>query len=365
MSDNSQQVISFDEILRGKSARITTIDGKMYISAIDIVMALTDKDNNQAAEVLRKLDNYDREELEENLRHFQFQGQGQRPTPVVDLAGAITLVDSLKCQRAREYKRDITKLFQKMLQTESSTPTVDMSPKTDKNTPQPKLKVGYVYATTSDAFPGLVKIGRTDNLSKRMSSANTFCAPAPHVIVASASSLDNVRDENKAHCHFRDRHVKGEFFRVSVEEVQTYFDEHIESNFKKEMDMAQAGLLDQTYNTKGVPADLLFKHWFGFDINQVKMSQNASDDDNDDGLVSLDIWERRVRIKRIQADTRRVEAEIKRVEAETKRVQAETRQAQVDTIEKASSTYTKLCSNGIMDDRARNIFKECLLANIQ
>ena len=75
MSDNSQQVISFDEILRGKSARITTIDGKMYISAIDIVMALTDKDNNQAAEVLRKLDNYDREELEENLRHFQFPGE--------------------------------------------------------------------------------------------------------------------------------------------------------------------------------------------------------------------------------------------------------------------------------------------------
>lgn len=75
MSDNSQQVISFDEILRGKSARITTIDGKMYISAIDIVMALTDKDNNQAAEVLRKLDNYDREELEENLRHFQFPGK--------------------------------------------------------------------------------------------------------------------------------------------------------------------------------------------------------------------------------------------------------------------------------------------------
>lgn len=85
MSDNSQQVISFDEILRGKSARITTIDGKMYISAIDIVMALTDKDNNQASEVIRRLNDYDKEELEENMKNIQFPGKYPEQAFLLDL----------------------------------------------------------------------------------------------------------------------------------------------------------------------------------------------------------------------------------------------------------------------------------------
>jgi hypothetical protein len=34
--------------------------------------------------------------------------------------------------------------------------------------------------TKSPAFPGLIKIGKTEDFAKRLTQLNTACAPAPH-----------------------------------------------------------------------------------------------------------------------------------------------------------------------------------------
>jgi hypothetical protein len=47
----------------------------------------------------------------------------------------------------------------------------------------------WVYGMCSPAFPGKIKIGRTNNLAMRLSYANIFCAPAPHVYVATVPTL--------------------------------------------------------------------------------------------------------------------------------------------------------------------------------
>ena len=88
-------------------------------------------------------------------------------------------------------------------------------------------KTGYVYATVSAAFPGLVKIGRTMDVDARISSLNTGCAPAPHVIVALAPTFDPVGDECLVHAFFADRRREGEFFAVPVAEVAAFFAHHI------------------------------------------------------------------------------------------------------------------------------------------
>ena len=92
----------------------------------------------------------------------------------------------------------------------------------------------YVYATKSPAFPGLIKIGKTENVARRLSQLNTSCAPAPHVIIAVAPSFDESRDERAAHAFFSDRRHQGEFFALDEAEVLTYFKTHITAQYNKE-----------------------------------------------------------------------------------------------------------------------------------
>jgi hypothetical protein len=94
-------------------------------------------------------------------------------------------------------------------------------------------QVKYVYAMQSAAFPDTLKIGRSNNVKNRLKSSNTFCKPAPFQVVASMQSMDNVRDEKLIHSKFAAKHVKGEFFLVSTEEViQTFLS--FEAGFEKE-----------------------------------------------------------------------------------------------------------------------------------
>ena len=98
----------------------------------------------------------------------------------------------------------------------------------------------YVYALKSLAFPDLIKIGRATDVSQRMHALNTSVAPSPFYLVASASTLDAARDEHETHQHFQDRHVNGEFFRVTPEEIQDWFDNHISARFREEIDSCDA-----------------------------------------------------------------------------------------------------------------------------
>lgn len=93
----------------------------------------------------------------------------------------------------------------------------------------------YIYATKSAAFPGLIKIGRTEDVAKRLSQLNTSCAPAPHVIVAVAPSFDKVRDEKTAHAFFSDARREGEFFELGDAEVIFYFATHITAQYNTEL----------------------------------------------------------------------------------------------------------------------------------
>ena len=83
-----------------------------------------------------------------------------------------------------------------------------------------QTSIEYIYATASDAFPGLVKIGRTQDIQKRLASANTFCAPMPHRLLFSVPTMQSVLDEKRVHDFFKERHVAGEFFRVTPAEVE-------------------------------------------------------------------------------------------------------------------------------------------------
>jgi hypothetical protein len=77
-------------------------------------------------------------------------------------------------------------------------------------------QVSYVYGTKSDAFPGLVKIGRTLDVDARLASLNTGCEPAPHNVVDVAPTFDATRDEAWAHSFFSSACKEGEFFEVTV-----------------------------------------------------------------------------------------------------------------------------------------------------
>ena len=81
----------------------------------------------------------------------------------------------------------------------------------------------YVYAVKSPAFPGLIKIGRTQNVRERLSQLNTSCAPCPFVVVVVSPTLDFVRDEKLAHEFFSSQRREGEFFSVSETEVKDFF----------------------------------------------------------------------------------------------------------------------------------------------
>jgi hypothetical protein len=92
----------------------------------------------------------------------------------------------------------------------------------------------YVYATKSTAFPGLIKIGHTGDMVSRLVSLNTGCAPAPHVPVAVAPSVDSARDEKAAHDFFASKRVQGEFFNISEADVKAFFAEHITARYQSE-----------------------------------------------------------------------------------------------------------------------------------
>ena len=83
--------------------------------------------------------------------------------------------------------------------------------------------ISYIYASKSAAFPGLIKIGKTQDVAQRLSQLNTGCAPAPHTVVAVATTFNKDKDEKEAHQHFAAFRREGEFFEVSELDVQTYF----------------------------------------------------------------------------------------------------------------------------------------------
>ena len=76
-----------------------------------------------------------------------------------------------------------------------------------------------VYILKNEFMPGLIKIGRTDDLTKRLKQLYTTSLPHPFEVHYAAIVEDAVRDEMWLHSIFADRRLKNnrEFFDVSPE----------------------------------------------------------------------------------------------------------------------------------------------------
>ena len=103
-------------------------------------------------------------------------------------------------------------------------------------TTAPYGTTGFVYCLQSDAYPDLLKIGRSKNVTERLAAFNTGCAPMPLRLVAQVKTLNAVRDEKRAHAHFASVRKEGEYFRTTVAEVQTFFNHHITPTYLDELE---------------------------------------------------------------------------------------------------------------------------------
>ena len=201
---------------------------------------------------------------------IQLPGSGRRKTPTCTVEGLLKLLTILGGKVSQAFKLEAFDILERYLDGDTQLCT-EIHENKALGKPQSYAKftekvlkraetlieneanmmpvVGYVYATQSTAFPGLIKIGRTVDVDARLISLNTSCAPVPHMVVAVAPTLDNIRDEKMAHQFFASKRVQGEFFEISEAEVKAYFTKHIISIFH--VDMAERLVLMQGSEING------------------------------------------------------------------------------------------------------------------
>ena len=183
-------------------------------------------------------------EVQVLCQYLQFPGRGQRNTPCLPLRdlpkllmmlggkvadafkdhtlailqrylnGDLSLCKEVKANKQMGHKRSYAKFMNAVLD--------DAQERMNEELKEMPPTV-YIYAACSDTFPGLVKIGRSRDVKARLSSANTFVAPAPHKLLCMAPTFDAPRDEATTHAHFAQYRREGEFFEVSPKQVEAYF----------------------------------------------------------------------------------------------------------------------------------------------
>ena len=79
---------------------------------------------------------------------------------------------------------------------------------------------GYVYAIESAAFPGFVKIGRTNNVKRRLEAINFSLPINQYELVASFSTYNAVMDEKLTQEHFKKFCFETEYFKISDDDKQ-------------------------------------------------------------------------------------------------------------------------------------------------
>jgi len=244
----------------GRVVRGMEHEGNLQISVFDYInrgcakQATSSYGNTTFHRLLRNGGKY-KDILEKLYIYLRFPGQGNHRTPCMTLQGLLVLTDILGSKISNAFRYETFSVLQRYLDGDTSMCAeilenqslgkrksyanfVDRVAKraqvdAEKQAQEPPA-VSYVYATKSEAFPNLIKIGRSCNLAARLSSLNTSCAPAPHAIIASAMTLDSVRDEALAHAFFASARKEGEFFEVSLEEVESFFANHITNQYQLE-----------------------------------------------------------------------------------------------------------------------------------
>ena len=225
------QAITFEEVIEGQASTVRVTEDKMIV-ANDLIMAITGSNRNDAAKTLARIpeDIFSHDKL--SIKNLP--GKGNSQIKVVSLPDAIELVMVLPGKMSKMYCKKIADVIVRYLDGDQS-----MCHEIVANGNMGKIKsytkfaqkiagevefdeqstFGYVYATCSSAFPGLIKIGKAVDVAKRVSQLSTGCAPAPHMVVAVAPSLDYTRDEKLAHEKFANQRREGEFFEISKEEI--------------------------------------------------------------------------------------------------------------------------------------------------
>lgn len=227
-------------------------------------------------------------------------------------------------------------------------------------------QIKYVYAVKSAAFPGLIKIGRTQNMRERLSQLNVSCAPAPFVVVAVSPTLDYVRDEKMAHEFFSSQRRKGEFFSASESAVKDIF-KTIQENF--EVESSQPLVVDSAADTTRKAQDQVCRLLLFSTIQHLERVRNVSrvshaelDSVQHQEPVELALDEN-LNASAPEEDAatvgfkrRREELELSMLEEEI-RAMARTRLVNLknDLEELADPAATKL------DDSTRLIFKDCYI----
>ncbi len=218
-----------------------------------------------------------------NVIEYKFPGRGQKPTPCMNIRGLQYLLLILGGKVSSVFRQIIEEIFSRVMagdtsliniikENAASEQPLQLAYRAALNTPikktvykhdsrffqqkrekarvsrkssskkaSAKIRTGYVYATKSAAFPGLIKIGRTSNMKNRLIQLNTACAPKPHSVVALAPSLHCARDEKAAHKFFAERRREGEFFQVEPAEVTAYFQTSILPRYNDELQQKLCG----------------------------------------------------------------------------------------------------------------------------
>ena len=239
---NEMPCIDFGAIVHtGRSAVRVYSDGR--VDAVELAMVVSDKSRDNAGKQLRNLD----PKLFNPAKFMviKLPGKGNLSTKTLDCSDAMDLVMVLPGNASKVIRKKFADIIVRYLDGD-----ITMCAEIKKNRDmgrsasytnfiQDTMKqimeeqeqeqaghlptISYIYASKSAAFPGLIKIGKTQDVAQRLSQLNTGCAPAPHTVVAVATTFNKDKDEKEAHQHFAAFRREGEFFEVSELDVQTYF----------------------------------------------------------------------------------------------------------------------------------------------
>jgi hypothetical protein len=244
---------SFVEVIKGPQCLVRVTDDG-FVFALDLISVITQTDKKCSAQLLRRLSNeiFD----SEKIMHRHIFTKGVYETKLLSFHDAIELIMVLPGKKAQMVKKQFANIIVRYLDGDRSmcnqlkenrtigtvksysrfAGTVVKNMEEEKAKKAYKMpKTSYVYATKSSAFPGLIKIGCTENIPNRLSTLNTSCAPAPHIVVAVAPTFDRLRDEKSAHNFFSSVRKQGEFFQINETDVINYFTTHITTLYNTEL----------------------------------------------------------------------------------------------------------------------------------
>jgi hypothetical protein len=241
--------IPFDETCPKARVRCTWINMILFMSIRDLIMYISDQSKKRATETWIRIHSKQAKTFKDDIAFHQFDGQGEKIMPVITVKGMSKLMAILPGKKAKEIrvkaadiisryvegKESLVKKVRVNKQLGPAAACASFLSKASSSVFKDLPQATYLYATKTDAFPGLIKIGRSSDIDARLSNLNTGCAPSPHYIVAVAPTFDAVRDKDWVLNHFSDFRVQGEFFSISEETIKTFFRTQVMEKYQMEL----------------------------------------------------------------------------------------------------------------------------------